>query len=141
MNTPINESFEKSSKYFFWVAGIVTIAGSLPTMLSPSKGFNLTFGLNYIDQSPQLIPIIGHWGTMVVGIGVLLFLSGKIKKLRKSTAIYSTLEKGFLVCGALYCFVIDAPYSTNYIGAIVADSLQAIGGIWYLWRSHHLGQD
>jgi hypothetical protein len=35
----MNESFAKKSKYFFWVAGILTALGSLPTMLSPLEDF------------------------------------------------------------------------------------------------------
>jgi hypothetical protein len=71
----MNESFAKKSKYFFWVAGILTALGSVPTMLSPVGGLRLSFGLSYFDQSPQIFPIVGNWGIMGVGIGVLFFLS------------------------------------------------------------------
>ena len=137
----MNISFEKSSKYFFWVAGILTTLGSLPTMLSPVEGFRLSFGLTYFDQSPQVFPIIGHWGIMVVGIGLLLFLSATNKQIRKTTVIFSTVEKTYLVSVILYCFVIDAPYARNYIAASIADTSMVIGGIWYLWRSWNLKED
>lgn len=136
----MNMSFEKRSKYFFWAAGIITSLGSLPTMLSPVGGLNFSLGLTYFDQSPQVFPIIGHWGIMVVGIGVLLFLSATNKPIRKTTVIFSTLEKGYMVSTAVYCFLIDAPYARNYLAALVADSSMVLGGIWYLWRSWKLNQ-
>jgi hypothetical protein len=135
-----NDSFEKTSKYFFWVAGTLTTLAALPMMLSPVGGLRLTTGLTYFDQSPQLFPIVGHWGFMVAGIGVLLFLSATKKEIRKSTVIYSTLEKGYIVTVALYCFLIGAPYARHYLVALIADSSMAMGGIWYLLRSRKLKQ-
>jgi len=88
-----------------------------------------------------VFPILGHWGIMVVGIGVLLFLSATNKQIRKTTIIFSTLEKSYLVSAILYCLLIDAPYARNYIAALIADSSMVIGGIWYLWRSWKLKQD
>jgi hypothetical protein len=134
-------TFDKASKYFFWIAGIVTGLAALPTMLSPVVGLKLTTGLTYLDQSPQLVPLIGHWGIMVVGIGVLLFLAGMNKKIRKTTVIYSTLEKGYMVSFAIYCIVIDVPYASNYITPLILDSLMTTGGIWYLVQSRKLKQD
>jgi hypothetical protein len=79
----MNYSFQKTSKYFFWIAGIITTLGALPTMLSPVGGLRLTTGLTYFDQSPQVFPFIGHWGIMVAGLGVLLFLSATSKQISK----------------------------------------------------------
>jgi hypothetical protein len=31
----MDHSFEKTSKYFFWIAGIVTTLGALPTIEKP----------------------------------------------------------------------------------------------------------
>lgn len=135
-----NAAFEKASKIFFWVAGIATALGPLPLMLSPSAGFRLVTGLEYLDQAPQMSPVVGHWGTMVVGMGVLLFLSATNKALRKTTVIFSTLEKIYMVGGALYCHLIGAPYASGYNIALVGDSLMVIGGIWYLVQSRKLGQ-
>ncbi len=134
-------TFDKSSKYFFWAAGVLTTIGALPTMLCPESGFRLSFGLTYFDQSPQVLPVIGHWGIMVVGIGVLLFLSANNKKIRKTTVIFSTLEKVYLVSFAAYGFMVGAPYAANYISALIGDSLMVIGGIWYLLRSWKLKQE
>jgi hypothetical protein len=136
----VSFSFENTSKYFFWVAGILTTVAALPMMLSPVGGLHLTTGLSYFDQSPQVFPIIGHWGIMVAGIGVLLFLSATNKQIRKTTVIYSTLEKGYIVGMALYCFLINAPYAGNYLVAVIADGLMAMGGIWYLLQSWKLKQ-
>jgi hypothetical protein len=134
-------SFAKASKYFFWAAGIVTALGPLPAMLNPRSGLQLTIGLTYIDESPQLAPIVGHWGIMVVGMGVLLFLSATIKSLRKTTIIFSTAEKAYMVGFALFNFSIGATYAMHYLIPLVGDSLMVLGGIWYLWQSRKLKRD
>lgn len=133
-------SFENTSKYFFWVAGIITTVGTLPTMISPVGGLRFTTGLSYFDQSPQLFPLVGHWEIMVTGLGVLLFLSATYKEIRKTTVIYATLEKGYIVGITLYCFLIRAPYAGNYLAAVIIDGALAIGGIWYLLQSWKLKQ-
>jgi hypothetical protein len=134
----VDSSFESSSKYFFWVAGAITTVGALPTMINPVGGLHLSTGLSYFDQSPQVFPLIGHWGIMVAGIGVLLFLSATNKQLRRTTVIYSTLEKSYIVGTALYCFLIQAPYAGNYFAAVLIDGALVIGGVWYLLRSWKL---
>jgi hypothetical protein len=134
-------SFNKISKYFFCTAGIVTAAGALPAMISPVNGIHLVTNLAYFDQSPQIMPVVGHWGIMVFGMGILLFFSGIYPKLRKSTIIFSTLEKAYMVGIILYSFFAHKPYATNYIIAVVGDSLMVFGGIWYLIRSNQLKQD
>lgn len=139
--TAINPSFEKTPKYFFWFAGVLTTLGALPAMLNPIGGLRFAIGLSYFDQSPQMFPIIGHWGIMVTGIGILLFLSATHKQIRRTTIIYSTLEKGYMVFSVLYCFLIDAPYARNYTPALFVDGSLVIGGIWYLQRSWKLKQD
>jgi hypothetical protein len=98
----MDHSFEKTSKYFFLIVRIVTTVGALPTMVSPVAGLRLSTGLTYFDQSPQVFPIIGHWGIMVAGISVLLFLAAANKQIRKTTIIFSTLEKGYMVSVALH---------------------------------------
>lgn len=134
-------TFENASKYFFWAAGLVTLSGPLLVMLMPVEGFNLFTGLTYMDESPQVFPIIGHWGTMVAGMGVLLFLSGKNKAIRKTTVIFSTIEKAYMIFVALYCIFTKQPFAANYYMVMVADSLMVIGGIWYLLQSSRLKQD
>jgi hypothetical protein len=136
----LKSSFETASQYFFWVPGILTTVAALPMMLSTVAGLHLTTGLSYFDESPLLFPIIGHWGIMVSGIGVPLFLSATNKQLRKTTMIYSTIEKGYIVVVALYCFRIQAPYAGNYLVAVIADGAMTIGGIWYLLQSWKLKQ-
>ncbi len=136
----MNFTFEKASKYFFWFAGAITTLGALPTMLSPVEGFRFFTGLSYFDKSPQIFPIIGHWGIMVAGLGVLLLVSANNKQIRKSTVMYATLEKGYIVGIALYCFLIRAPYAENYLPLVIIDGTLAIGGIWYLFVSWKLKQ-
>jgi hypothetical protein len=137
----MNDTFHKLSKYYFWIAGLITICGSITTALSPISGFKLALNLSYFESSPHLMPIIGHWGVMVLGIGILLFLSGKNKKLRKSTAVFSTLEKGYLVCFSIYWVITQSPNAGSYILPIFMDGFIALGGIWYLWRSIKLMTD
>jgi hypothetical protein len=134
-------SFDQASKYFFWTAGVITALGTIPPMVCPVQGLHLTTGLTYFEESPQLAPVIGHWGIMVVGMGVLLFLSATKKSIRKSTVIFSTAEKSYMVGFAVYNFAIGAPYASNYILPMIGDSLMVIGGIWYLLRSKILNCD
>jgi hypothetical protein len=131
-------SFDYASKYFFRIAGIVTALGAIPTMLSPVEGLKLTTGLTYFDQNPQLKPLIGHWGIMVAGMGVLLFIAASQKQIRKTTILFSTFEKAYMVSFALYGYLSNAPYAGNYFIALIGDSLMVIGGIWYLIRARQL---
>ena len=101
----MTNSSDKFWKYFFICVGIITALGALPAMLFPRNGLKVAMGLSYADKSPQVEPIIGHWGIMVVGIGVLLFASAKYKQLRLSTIIFSTVEKIYLVSFAIYNFI------------------------------------
>jgi hypothetical protein len=110
-------------------------------MLSSVGGLHYSPGLIYFDQSPQVFPLIGHWRIMVVGIGVLLFISAANKQIRKTTIIFSTLDKGYMVSMAVYCFLIDAPYARNYLAALLGDNSMVLGGICYLLRSRQLKQD
>ncbi len=137
----MNNSFDQASKYFFWIAGAVTAIGALPSMLSPVGGLEITTGLTYFEESPQLIPIVGHWGIMVTGMGVLLFLSATLKTIRKTTILFSTAEKAYMVGFALYNFSIGASYAMNYLIPLVGDSLMVLGGIWYLRQSQKLKRD
>jgi hypothetical protein len=136
----VNLAFEKTAKYFLWVAGAVTTLGAFPMMVSPAKGLYYTMGLTYFNQSPQLAPIIGHWGIMVTGIGVLLFYSATHKEIRKAAVIYATLEKLYIVSAILYCFAIHAPYAHYYMLGLVVDGPLALGGLWYLLKSRALNQ-
>jgi hypothetical protein len=97
-------------------------------------------GLTYFDQSPQMSPLIGHWGIMITLLGILLFVSATDKELRKSTIIFAILEKIYIVSAAVYCFVIHAPYAHSYLVTLLVDGVLAVGGIWYLFRSWSLHQ-
>lgn len=136
----MNHSFEKYSKYFFWIAGILTFSGPLLILIMPDEGFKLITGLTYFDKSPQLFPVIGHWGMMVAGIGVLLFLSGNNKAIRKPIVIYSSIEKFYMVLIAAYCIITRQTFAANYFLPMAADSVMLIGGLWYLIRSNQLKQ-
>jgi hypothetical protein len=137
----MNPTFERNAKYFFWIAGVLTAGAALPAMVSPAGGLRLTLKLSYFDQSPQVAPIVGHWGAMVVGIGILLFAAASNTQLRRSAAVYQTLEKIYMVAAAIYCLATDTPYARSYVPAIFLDGSLVIGGIWYLLRSRALKQD
>jgi hypothetical protein len=132
--------FNKTSGYFFRIAGIITAIGALPAMVAPSGGLRLATGITYSDQSPQLFPIVGHWGIMVFGMGILLYLAGSNTQIRKSTVLFSTAEKSYMVGFALYNFIAHKPYASHYMVALIGDSLMVIGGIWYLWMSYKTKQ-
>jgi hypothetical protein len=134
-------TFDQASKYFFRIAGIITALGALPAMLSPVQGLQLTTGLTFSEVSPQLTPIVGHWGIMVVGMGILLFLSATKKSIRKTTVIFSTAEKSYMVGFSLYNFAISAPYAMSFIIPLIGDSLMVMGGIWYLIKSNQIKQE
>jgi hypothetical protein len=136
--TAAEASFDKTSKYFFWIAGAVTALGALPIAVSPVAGFRLALGFDYFAQSPQLFPVIGHWGVMVAGLGVLMFVAATRKELRRTTIIFATIEKAYIVATILYCFLSAAPYAQSYLVPLVADGAMTIGGIWYLLRSRSL---
>jgi hypothetical protein len=136
----MDPAFDKAVRRFFRIAGIVTAAGALPTMLSPVEGFRLTTGLTYFGESPQVFPVIGHWGAMVTGIGVLMFVAATRKELRKATAVYATVEKGYIVGAVLYCYAIGAPFAHAYLLPLVGDAAMVAGGLWYLCRSRQLGR-
>jgi hypothetical protein len=131
--------FERYAKWFFWVAGLVTIAGALPIALGPVWGTHLVFGFDYFGKSPEIFPLVGHWGIMVTGIGVLLFVSATRKQLRWSTAIFSTIEKAYMVSIIIYFLVFIDASASAYYPPLIADSLMTIGGAWYLLRSRALG--
>lgn len=131
----MNQSFEKYSKYFFWIAGILTFSGPLLILIMPVDGFKIITGLTYFDKSPQLFPVIGHWEIMVAGIGILLFLSGNNKAIRKPVVIYSTIEKSYMVLIAAYCVISKQTFAANYYLPMAADSLMVIGGCGILFEA------
>lgn len=126
----------KNKGYTFWyfrLSGIITILGALPSMLSPQIGTHLSMGgMPTLTFPDEIFPLIGHWGVMVVGIGVMLYLSAKNEVLRKNIIWYSLVEKSYLVISGLYMFTISPKFGMMYMGAIILDSLQVLGGIFYL---------
>ena len=122
---------ENYNKWFFRIAGFVTALGALPSMIAPHKGTLLAFGID-ISSLPAVSPLLGHWGIMVVGIGVLLFLSASNKNLRLPIVWYSNLEKSYLVLVGIFTYINNPDIGQYYLLPIVVDSLLVIGGIVYL---------
>jgi hypothetical protein len=107
----------------------------------PVGGLRLSFGLSYFAQSPQMFRLSAIGESWWSGSVCYFSFPPRIKQIRETTAIFSTVEKTYLVFAIIYCFRIDAPYAKNYLTASIADTSMAIGGIWYLWRSRNLKQD
>ncbi|QZE15316.1 hypothetical protein K4L44_05645 [Halosquirtibacter laminarini] len=122
---------KKYNKWYFWISGIVTALGTLPSALAPYKGTLATMGLDFGDKINSL-PLVGHWGIMVVGIGVMIFRSAKNYELRKNIIWYSLIEKSYLVAGCVWIYMMNPVWGAGYMAAIIADSLQIIGGVFYL---------
>ena len=121
---------EKFNKAYFWVAGIVTALGAFPFMIMPLKATKSMLG---IDLSSQLdiIPLVAHWGIMVTGIGIFLCIAAVVKKLRKATIVYSTIEKLYMVLMSIYFILTNSEVSDHYMLMFVADSLIVIGAVFY----------
>lgn len=125
------------NKWYFWISGAVTVLGTIPLMLAPTAGTKLILGFD-ATLLPGVSGLFGHWGMMVVGIGILIFLCGKNKSLRATTIIYSLCEKSYLVIAGVYFCSISAELGQHYIAAIAADSLQIIGGLYYLFYTRRI---
>ncbi|WP_139263227.1 hypothetical protein [Flammeovirga pacifica] len=121
-------------KAFLKVAGIVTLLGPLPSMISPVKGTLLTLNID-LSNLDALVPVIGHWGIMIVGIGVLIYHSASNIAIRKSTLIYATLEKIYMVSGGFWLLMNDPILGESFIPVMIADSLQVIGFAVYFYQS------
>lgn len=130
----------KNKGYAFWyfrISGIITMLGALPSMVAPKMGTHLSFGgMPTLTFPDEIFPLIGHWGIMVVGMGLMIYLSAKNLELRKHIIWYSIVEKTYLVGSGLYLFSQNAILGSMYMAAIVLDSLQVLGGIYYLLKKH-----
>ena len=129
----------KNKDYAFWyfrISGLITILGALPSVISPKLGTHLSFGgMPTLTFPDEIFPIIGHWGIMVVGIGIMIYVSAKNLAFRKHIIWYSIVEKTYLVGSGLYLYSQDSILGTMYMGAIVLDSLQVLGGVYYLLKN------
>lgn len=126
------ESAAAFNKWYFWVSGVVTALGAVPSMLIPTAGTQLTMGFDASEMA-GVSGIFGHWGIMIVGIGILIFLCGTHKHLRATTIIFSISEKSYLVLTGLYMYSVSSDLGQHYTAAIVADSIQIIGAFYYLF--------
>jgi hypothetical protein len=136
----VDSGFEKTSRYYFWISGFVTASLTWIPALLPVRGTALILGITYFDQSPQVFPIVGHWGIMVFGIGILLIAAGNDKALRKASVYYAIVEKAYMVAVVAFLLVTGSPFAMNYLPLGLADSLMVAGGVWYLMQSRKLGQ-
>ncbi|MEI6099784.1 MAG: hypothetical protein WCS20_16135 [Alphaproteobacteria bacterium] len=140
MEINLDNGFERTSRYYFWISGFATASLTWIPALLPVRGLALILGLSYYDQSPQIFPIVGHWGIMVFGIGILLIAAGRNKALRKASVIYAIVEKAYMVAVVAYLLAVRAPFAINYLPLGIADALMVAGGVWYLVQSRKRGQ-
>ncbi|NLR90685.1 hypothetical protein [Flammeovirga agarivorans] len=117
-------------KFFLHFSGVATLLGPLPSMISPVSGTLLTLKLD-ISSVNGLAPVIGHWGIMIVGIGVLIFLSASQKEIRKTTLLYAIAEKVYMVSGGVYTLITLPEVGMNFIPVIISDTIQIIGFTLY----------
>ena len=136
----MDSGFEKTSRYYFWISGFATASLTWIPALLPVRGTALILGITYFDQSPQVWPLVGHWGIMVFGIGLLLIAAGTNKALRKASVYYAIGEKAYMVLVVAYLLLTGSPFAMNYLPLGLADSLMVAGGVWYLRQSRKLGQ-
>lgn len=122
--------------YAFWyfrLSGIVTILGALPSVISPKYGTHLSMGgMPTLTFPEEIFPLLGHWGVMVVGLGILIYLSAKNSALRKQVIWFALIEKSYLVLYGIYMFTVSNIFGMMYLGAIVLDGAQIFGGVYYL---------
>lgn len=121
---------------FLRVSGIATLLGPLPSMLSPIEGTKLTLKLD-ISTIDGLAPVIGHWGIMIVGIGILIFLAGSNKAIRKTTLWYAIAEKVYMVSGGVYTLITLPEIGMNFMPVIISDTIQIVGFIaYFIWAKN-----
>ncbi|AZQ63320.1 hypothetical protein EI427_14045 [Flammeovirga pectinis] len=130
---------QKTTKYFFLIAGIATLLGSLPVMIAPRLATLELF--NFTANIPEnYMPLIRHWGVMAVGLGALLIYASFNSTVRFSVALFSTASKLYIIGCSLWYLTSDfnaisiSEYGVhaNYTLLIVLEALLAIGGIIYL---------
>lgn len=120
---------------FLRISGIATLLGPLPSMIAPIEGTMMTLKLD-VTQIEGLAPVMGHWGIMIVGIGILIFLSGSNKEIRNTTLWYAIAEKTYMVSGGVFTLITNPTIGANFIPVIISDTLQIIGFIvYFIWES------
>jgi len=113
----INRFFDLTLKPFLIIGGIATM---LPALLAfyPKRFIQSLFQLEY-DIAYTII--VQHWGIMVGLMGVFIFLSAFVPKIRNAILWYSTIEKSFMVL--LWLYYMDQDFSKGFAVAFVTDSI------------------
>lgn len=131
---------QKFWNIFFKVAGVATLLGPFPSMVAPVKGTQFMLNAN-VNELPTLIPVVGHWGVMVVGIGVLIYMCSWRKELIQPILIYALIEKLYMVWGGIYALS-SLPNSDSFLTVVVSDSVQIVGFIvYFIWKSQQSKKD
>lgn len=125
---------EQYNKWYFRIAGLITFLGALPLMLFPIQGTLMVWGID-ISSWPSISPLIGHWGVMVFGIGVLLYISSFKTELRKPIIWYALIEKAYMVSMGIFYVITDPSIGEHYSLATTVDSILILGGMVYLLRT------
>lgn len=110
------------------VAGVLTTVGGAMFMFSPSNSVQNNFGFN-LNNAELLLPLAGHWGIMVMCVGLLLLLSAKNRSLRIVAISFALIEKIYLVTFCLYLYCNSPIIYSSYLTMIVTDGAQVLGGL------------
>ena len=131
---------QKFWNIFFKIAGVATLLGPFPSMIAPIAGTKMTLRIDP-SEIPALVPVIGHWGIMIVGIGVLIYMCAWRKELIKPVLIYAIIEKIYMVSGGVYALK-TLPDSSGFLTVVVSDSVQIVGFIvYFIWKSQQSKKD
>jgi hypothetical protein len=95
--------------------------------LFPSKQAKL---LKFDIPTPESKFYFAHWGLLVFGFGVLLFLAADNEALRFPVMVFAALEKAGLVVYVLSRY--KQPFAKSLLPAVMFDSVCVILYSWYL---------
>ncbi|MBB6459791.1 hypothetical protein [Flammeovirga kamogawensis] len=122
---------ERETKLYFNIAGLITISSGLLTILYPSRDSIFQFGLD-----TTLLPVTNvyasYWPYIVCLIGLLMIIASKVPVLRVPIAIYSTLEKLYLIGLILLIMHQSDALGTSYKYSLIIYSIICLYGSFYL---------
>ncbi|NLR94500.1 hypothetical protein [Flammeovirga agarivorans] len=127
------------TKNYFLVAGILTLLGALPVMLSPELGTYLLF--DFTSNIPtEYLPIIIHWGVMAVGLGGIMITAHYHPTIRWATALFAVISKTYIVFCIVWFILSDYNQvsihtfgvAADYSMLMVLEALMVISGVFTL---------
>lgn len=119
--------------WYFLVGGAVTALGASPVAIDPKWGLETVFGLTPVGV-PNLLPLIQHWGVLVVCLGASMIVAAFQPPIRRTIATFATVEKAVMVYMVVVGWLKDDPMAGHYGTALLVDVPLTILGIIYLTR-------